>query len=594
MTIKVLPDYMINRLKAWEIVERPASVVKELIENALDAQASHITVTIQDGGKALIQVADNGTWIQHADSELVLSRYATSKIANEDDLHTLGTYGFRGEALASISEVAKVTIQTKTPKAITATKIRKDDKEICFNTVPVPFESGTNVMVEDIFYNTPARKKFLKSSQTEYFYCYQLFLDFALVHYQLQWTLIKNKRVVFDLKPTDNLHTRIKEIYKKDRSDHLIDLQTEGEMLRVKWVIGDPTLRFGTADNMKFFVNGRPVQDRIIKKAIMKAFERQIVYGEFPLAIVFLDIRPWLVDVNVHPRKTQVKFIDPGAIFNRINTIVSESLAGKKVTNWNKPYGEQKRDSFPTYGKFAWPKWKATQRSFAFYTPWKKTPNVPTSPGLGLSVWAHVASNESLIEQEESDLLIDSYYKVVGQLWDSYIVLQSSDGIYYIDQHALAERINFEKMKKDAKENKLVPSPLLQALTVAVQAQPDLETKCEQLNTIGFDCNLIGENKVAVYAVPKVFSDYHVDIEKLLDKVLVMDAINFDAILDLIFAMRACRTSIKAGDKLSSLQMKQLVKDGFEHIDGMFVCQHGRPFFVKVDKEHVDAMFERH
>lgn len=600
MTIKILPDYMINRLKAWEVVERPASIVKELIENALDAQASHITISLEDGWKQLIQVQDNWTWINHSDANLVLSRYATSKIENEDDLHSLWTYGFRGEALASIAEVSKVTVQTKTAKALAATQIKKHDRDVFVNTVPVPFETWTTIIIEDVFHNVPVRQKYLKSSQTEYFYSYQLFLDFALIHYQLQWTLKKWDRIVFDLKPTATLHERIKEVFKKDWSDHLIDLNLEGDMLSIKWVIWDATLRFWSAENMKFFVNWRPIDDKIIKKAIMKAFERQIVHGEYPLAIIFIDIHPWLVDVNVHPRKTEVKFIDPGAIFNRINTLVSQSLSGNKITSWNSSYGETKRDAFPSYWKFAWTKNRPVQQSFSFYTPWMTTPSSSklTMDGLGLTVWPTVSMRTSLLDADDgwnnNDGLINTYYKVVWQVWDSYIVLQSTDGLYYVDQHALAERINFEKMKLDAKNNKLTPFPLLQPLSVDILSCADPESKCEQLNSLGFDCDMITETKVAIHAVPRLFSDYKIDIEKLLDKVFPMETINFDALLDLIFAMRACRLSIKSWDRLAMEQMKQLINDGFEHIDGMFVCQHGRPFFVKVDKGTVEKMFNRH
>ena len=282
MSIHKLPDYVINRLKAWEVVQRPASLLKELVENSLDAEATKLEITINDWGKSLLALEDNGTGIELSDMDLLLERYATSKIESEKDLYSLESYGFRGEALASISEVSKITVLTKTQYAEIWTKLVRRGNENLISHLPVPFEHGTLIRVEDLFYNVPARLKFLKSAQTEFYYCYNYFIDVALYHYDKAFVLKKNDKLVFDLKPSRELSTRILDIFKKDRSEKLIPLAYKEDSLKITGVVSDPTLRFGSAENIKIYVNSRPVQDKIIKKAIMDAYSRQITPGEYP------------------------------------------------------------------------------------------------------------------------------------------------------------------------------------------------------------------------------------------------------------------------------------------------------------------------
>ncbi len=268
MTIKKLPDYIVNKLKAWEVVERPSSILKELIENALDAKAEFIDIYVNDGWKKTIVVQDDGTGIDAIDIDLVLERYATSKIQSYDDLQAIESYGFRWEALSAIAEVSKITIQTKTEKMPIGIQLLKKGHHIETKKLPTSFDHGTTVVVEDLFFDTPARKKFLKSSQTEYYYLYQLFINFALVNRKTGFTLTKQDKQVFHLPPASDLAQRISAIYKKDREKKCIALDYAGDQYRIYWMIGDASLRFGSGENIKIFVNHRPVTDPIIKKAI--------------------------------------------------------------------------------------------------------------------------------------------------------------------------------------------------------------------------------------------------------------------------------------------------------------------------------------
>ncbi|HRU50479.1 MAG TPA: DNA mismatch repair endonuclease MutL [Candidatus Absconditabacterales bacterium] len=590
MAIAKLADYVINRLKAGEVVNRPSNVLKELVENSIDAGATNLEINIVDGGKNLISVQDNGEGIQLSDMDLLLERYATSKLKTDDDLLSLSSYGFRGEALASIAEVSKITVLSKTAYSEIGTKLTKRGTEKIVNHQPVPFKNGTVITVEDLFYNVPARLKFLKSTQTEFYYCYNYFVDVALWHHDKDFIFKKNDKVVFDLKATDDLIDRINEIFKKDWKNNLKTLDYSDDDLTITGVVSDPTIRFGSSENIKIYVNSRPIQDKIIYKAIMDAYNRQISPGEFPFVVLKLDIKPELIDVNVHPSKMQVKFVDSQKIYQLVYTSVYKCLSDNKITSvvhdfigsensgntqnyYNKTPGQNVFLGSRDFNK------KSEDNIFGF-----QEQKIKGSPLSNNQTFDFYDDSKTYSNPDIGD------YQIVGQLWNTYIVLQSNDALYYIDQHALAERIAFENMKKATSLKKEL---LLQPVKFSVTDIPDLQEKITQLNELGFDCSLLSENVMVVYAVPNIFITYPVDLETLFNYVLYLEDINFNHVLDGVFATKACKTSIKAGHKLSYEQMANLIKEGFDSIEGMFVCQHGRPFFVKIEKGSVDKMFDR-
>lgn len=599
MPIKKLPEYVVNRLKAGEIVERPKSIVKELVENSIDAGADHIQISIKDGWKSYISVQDNGSGIQLSDMELLFERYATSKIKTEEDLHSLVSYGFRWEALATIAEVSKVTVFSKTEYAEIATKTIKRGNEIAMTHSPSSFEHGTQVMVEDLFYNVPARLKFLKSAQTEFYYIYNYFIDIALWHFDKSFIFTKNDKVIFNLEKHDNLIERVNALYKKDWTDDVHTIDYQDELISLQWLVSWPNLRFGSGENIKIFVNSRPVNDKIIRRALMDAYARQITPGEFPFAMLMIEVKPSFVDVNVHPAKLEVKFLNSQKVYNAVNENVKKVLwdhkiwivgadyfYSKKEFSTKKEFGNSSMNqNFPSHSS----NWSS--KDLVAFMWWDK----PNTPSVNVG-----KSNFFEFDREESsgDNKWLGEYQVVGQLWNSYIVLQNSDTLYYIDQHALAERIAYEKMKKmvDPKQewsDGLKTELLLNPVKFDVMNIPNLENKIEEINKLGFDVSLLWENKMVVYSVPKIFILYPVVLESLFNHIFYLEKITFDHVLDWVFATKACKTSIKAGHKLSYDQMVNLVKDGFENIDGMFVCQHGRPFFVEIKKKNIDKLFDR-
>lgn len=538
--------------------------------------------------------------------DLLLERYATSKIDSEQDLFSLKSYGFRGEALASIAEVSKISVLTKTKYAEIWTKLVRRGNENVIKHLGVPFEHGTLITVEDLFYNVPARLKFLKSAQTEFYYCYNYFVDISLYHYDKAFVLKKNDKLVFDLKPARDLQSRILDLFKKDWWEKLIPLAQKFEKLEISGVISDASLRFGSGENIKIYVNERPIQDKIIRKALMDAYVRQITPGEYPLAILMFKIDPSEVDVNVHPAKLQVKFADSQMIYQVVYQTISELLGKHKIWFVGSEFFQWKGTaSSPSFAQSsAFPSQKPDFSAFFaeeekggeksdFFSPWIGGRKAENEALFG--VWGSQISQFGSLDAEHNQEQFYFHkdigeYQILGQLWNMYIALQADTALYLIDQHALAERIAFEKMKTS---QDLTPESLLQPLKFEVTQIAHLEQKIEELNQLGFEISLLSENVIVIYAIPKVFVQYPVDMWVLLNHVLYLEEITFDHLLDGVYATKACKASIKAGHKLSYLQMQQLVQDGFEFIPGMFVCQHGRPFFVKMDKKHVDGLFDR-
>ncbi len=601
MSIKKLPKHLINKLKAWEIVERPASIVKELVENSIDAGATSISISIKEWGKKYICIKDNGSGMKLDDLAICTDRYTTSKIFDEADLESLESYGFRGEALASISEVSLFRIQTRNKDDDLQSwmwyELYRADQQFVTKKIPFAQESGTNIFIEDIFYSVPARLKFLKSDQTEWKYIKDVFYQFSLCHYDKERILENNGKKVKHLPARESLMERILDITKKEREQNLKELAYQQEGLEMYGLAWSASLHFPAANYFWIFVNGRPVQDRLIKRAVMQAYQRQIVPGSYPFICLFIQIDPKKVDVNVHPRKLEVKFLDPWSMFTNIERSIREAIGESKVN----------------YAAFT----KHPIQSSKHYT--KQNNWMPQEQMLMLKESGEVRKSflqqESLLSHEKNPLFTsqmqqqeyhisheNTHYKVIGQIRDMYILLEAAWELIYVDQHALAERINFEKMRKKVQDEWFQSDILLQAMSLEVPANLEIEPYIDFINKIWFDASRISESKIVIYAIPKVFSEYKVDVQIMMNRVRGVEFPEkhndpqeiFGLMVDEILWMKACKASIKAGQRLSHVEMKQLMEDAYAHIDWMFVCQHGRPSVVSIKKHDVDSLFERH
>ena len=686
--IQKLPKHLINKLKAGEIVERPASVVKELIENSLDAGGTSFDIDIWWWGKKLIKIADNGHGMSPEDLRMSIQRYATSKISSAEDLEDIHSYGFRGEALSSISEVSMFRIQTKTVASVRpptssegaiflndtsplggeveganerntdpAYELYRNEDRFDIKEIPFAREHGTTVYVEDIFHAIPAREKFLKADATEWKYVKTLISSYAIAHRDKSWTLHKEWKVIYNLTPAWSLMQRVLEMTKQWREQNLKPVLYQDQQIELTGVVGDATLHFSSGQYFWIFVNGRPVHDRVLKKAVMQAFKRQIVPGSYPFVCLFIDIDPHLVDVNVHPRKTEVKFLDPGGVFRLIERVVQEAIWWQKVNYaaFRRPdpstgSGWHFGDIKTTYTSYStkrvdriWWTWKEDviqsgakrNRRISWRNGWwlsdqqidglrgmqgelfgrdgeNPYPNLATD-------WVPLSGNNDIWLEDWSSAYIYinldwQQYRLIGQMWDMYIVLENQDSVIYIDQHALAERVAFERMRSEVAEKWYVSHVLLTPMTVQYPADvEDIDQICEVLWGIWFDVSEFGQQKVVIYAIPQVFADWKVDVELVMNWVWGIECPPtpceratsdgevmknngeqiFWLMLDEMLGMKACKASIKAGQRLSLLEMQQLIYDADIYIQWVFVCQHGRPSVVRMDKQSVDGLFDR-
>lgn len=596
MSIKKLPQHVINKLKAWEIVERPMAVVKELVENSLDAWATSLKVTIEKWGKKLIKIQDNGEWISKDDLLLTIERYATSKIAQMEDLEHIMSYGFRGEALASISEVSIFRIQTKTKDSPIWYELYRSGSHFQIKEIPFATEHGTIVIVEDLFHMIPVREKFLKSDTTERWYIRKLLHEYAMLHFEKQWTIIKDGKNNLTLQPATSVWERLLWLTKPSWSENLKEVAYKDEQLNLYGLVWDASLHFPTWQYVHIFVNERPVEDKLIKKALMQAYQRQIVPWSYPFACLFIDIDPSLVDVNVHPRKMEVKFLDPWSMFTRVKESVQSAIGATKV-NYAAFTKTPVQSGWLTRQELTWLK-----DIWSFVKAWKN------QTGTGWLTSMFDVSDFSTDSDRPQLLLDGDPIQIIGQLRSSYIVAQWVEDVYYIDQHAVAERIAFEKMKNQWKEEWFTQEVLLQPLSIQPPKDVDVDVLLPLVQTLGFDISWLSESTLVVYAVPRVFVNHQMDIE-LISQFIRPTAQSFhDAwkelsddvqyeffalMLDEIAWMKACKAAIKAWQSLNRLEMEQLLRDANTHISGMFVCQHGRPSVVRVRKSEVEKLFER-
>ena len=580
--IKKLPKNIINIISAWEVVERPSSVLKELIENSLDANAQNIDIEIIKWWKSLIKITENWTWISKDDLPLSIERYATSKISIIEDLEDIKHFWFRGEALSAISEVSKFTIQTKTIKNDVWHQLKKIWDNTTISDLSLPFDHGSIIIVEDLFFNTPVREKFLKSEQTEYNYIHKTIIDFAIGNTNITIKFKHNWKTILNIWPSNSLQNRILQLYPNDWKKNLITLNHKDKETEIYWFIGKPILKFSTP-NFKLYVNSRPVEDKIIKKAILQWFDRWIEPWMYPFAVLFLKIQPTEVDVNVHPRKKEVKFRNPWSIFNLIKNTIKSSIED----SWKKLDDKISSSSFDTYHK-KYNKDRYTPDNSLFDNIKTKieTTNVYSQQYLE-------GKQEERPKEQSEDKWTLWDIKIIWQIYDSYIIIEKWEEILFVDQHAVAERILFEKLKKECNSKIWEPMLLLTPIKINIKKIGDLDSKLEQLQKFWFDISMFGEDKLIIYAIPEIFEKYNVDTTTLLDWLLYSDEISLDKILNQIFATKACKSSIKANTKLSYPEMEQLIKDWINNINWFFVCQHGRPSIVSVGKDKIDKLFER-
>ena len=617
MTIRLLPQDLVNRIAAGEVVERPAAAVKELVENAIDAGARRIEVTVRDGGRALISVSDDGRGMNGDDLALAVERHATSKLP-EGDLTHIATLGFRGEALPSIGAVSRLSITSRAVEAESAWRVDLEGG-VKRGPTPAAHPSGTRVEVRDLFYATPARLKFLKTERTELNHAVDAVKRLAMAHPGIAFALGDGERDLVKLAAAQGelfaaRLDRLAAIMGRDFADNALAVEAEREGLRLTGHIGLPTLNRGNARQQYLFVNGRPVRDRLLHGAVRGAYQDFLARDRHPLVALFLDVPAETVDVNVHPTKAEVRFRDAGLVRGLIVGALKHALAeaGHRASTSVAAYalgamrpggigggghrhpsgGYATRGLAETAAEYQAPlasplgRPESPQRAFSEFA----APSAPAQgEGAGAPGGGEATSNEHLVDYPLG--------AARAQLHETYIVAQTADGVVIVDQHAAHERLVYERMKAALEADGIKRQGLLipEVVELDEAACDRLVARADELMTLGLALERFGPGAVVVRESPALLGETDIQglVRDLADELAEMgDAFALKERLEEVASTMACHGSIRAGRRLAPAEMNALLRQ-MEATPHSGQCNHGRPTYVELKLADIERLFGR-
>ena len=656
--INILDKGTIDKIAAGEVVERPASIVKELLENSIDAGSSSITVEIKNGGIDLIRITDNGCGIDSKEVKTAFLRHATSKIVSDKDLISIKSLGFRGEALSSIAAVSRCEIITKTRDELTGVRYYMEGGvEVEFEEIGAP--DGTSIIIRDIFYNTPARRKFLKTASTEGAHISELVEKMAMSNTDIAFKFISNNQVKLQTNGNGNLKDIIYQLYGKEISKALCAVDYEKDGVKIKGVIARPEVTRSSRSLENIFVNGRYIKDNIISKAIEDGFGDRLMQHQYPFCALSFYLEG--VDVNVHPRKMEVRFSDGNHIYNctkeaveeifKLQSSIREVPVGKETANEKKvfintpePFENRRRDiDFNKSAKSDEIQWtipketnynpqndytllkddvsnNSSDKSTGYYRDFEYAAGardvskdsssviqtVENSAGENISDnlnTVHTNSEADTLSERPSasqlsffDTEAKKYIKVIGQVFDTYWIVQLKNEMYIIDQHAAHEKVMYERLLKESKDNKIssqmINPPIIVTLT---DLEQDVLIKhMDEFREAGFDIEEFGGKEYKINAIPNIFPS--IPKAELFNEMLA-DSTNYDIISpsELILAKTAsmaCKAAIKGNMRISLMEANDLF-DELLSLDNPYNCPHGRPTIIKMSKQEIEKKFKR-
>jgi DNA mismatch repair protein MutL len=585
MSIHVLPPEVAAKIAAGEVVERPASVVKELVENAVDAGARTIRVEAREGGRRLIRVSDDGSGIPADEVPVAFARHATSKLTKVEDLERITTLGFRGEALAAIAAVSRLTLMSRPPSQPAGVEIRfEGGEQVALGPKGVP--TGTTVTVENIFYNVPARLKFLKAPATEAGHIHRVVVNYALAYPELRFHLTLDQRVAFQTSGDDDVHSVLVEVMGLETARQMVELSSQGpeassqtSAISVSGYVGVPSLHRGQRDRLKFFVNRRWVQDRSLGAAVTQAYHTFLPVGRFPVAVINVTLDPADVDVNVHPTKSEVKFRDQRQVFSA----VQKAVRGTVMSAAPVPHigGDSAHDAAVTSDEAE--RWRRLATGVG-----------RSATQLGFEAQRTLPDDRATSFQPASDGL--PLLRVVGQVAQTYVVAEGPDGLYLVDQHAAHERVLYEQMQANRAGAKVAAQQLLEPITVELTpAQAAiLEAEAETLAQVGFDIEPFGGTTYRLRTVPEILLD--ADPTTALGDILselAEGAVPLSRQSDERLIVTVCkRAAVKAGQTLSMQEMQDLIQN-LERSSAPRTCPHGRPTMIHLSAAQLAREFGR-
>lgn len=619
-----------NKIAAGEVVERPFSVVKELVENSIDSGAKNITVETIDGGQKSIKVLDDGEGIHADDIEKIFMPHATSKIKNVEDIYSINTMGFRGEALASIASVSNTILKSRSEEFDFGKEISLTGGNINY-IKDAACNVGTSIEVNDLFFNVPARKKFLKSSSRESAYITDILNRLALAHSDISFKVINNDRKVLTTYGTGNLIDTIRCVYGKSTCDNIISFERHTDIMSIYGYIGNSEISRGSRNNESIFVNKRYIKNKLITAAVENAFKSFLMINKYPFFVLFLDIFPEYIDVNVHPTKSEIKFRDDREIFKITFDTVHAALRDSIKDSFNIPAEEISNDlpdiGDKNKGEDGLPKdslekienkKELIQLPIDLNSKWQhnyESPKPAQDKSYVKKQIQEYNSKDSQLCKENSELLkIDSDCKnengqkniekeakfpklnVIGQFHNTYILAQYGDTLYLIDQHAAHEKILFEKYKNSIKENDVIAQILITPVIIELYHEDFLyyTDNKEIFSKIGFNIEFFGDNTISIREVPLILGKPDVKnlFMDILENLKNMGSGETWEIKYNSIARLACKAAIKANDSLSNIEMDALVEE-LRFIDDPFNCPHGRPTIIKLTLNELEKKFKR-
>jgi len=582
--IQTLPTLLANQIAAGEVVERPASIVKELLENSLDAGSTEIEVRVLEGGMQQITIIDNGTGIVKEDLVLAISPHATSKIYSLEELEDLHSLGFRGEALASIAAVSRFSLKSRHEAATTAWQVEMEGKSDAPEVKPASLAEGTKIEVMDLFFNTPARRKFLKTATTEFSHIEEVVRQLALSHAAVHFKLTHNQKEILNVSPGD-VRKRLDALCGKGFASQSLFIQSQKTGLSLEGFVVEPKYLKRSAPYQYFYVNGRPIRDKLMLHAVREGY-RDVLYGDHqPQYVLFLEIEPALVDFNVHPSKREVRFRESRLVHDFVRSEIKKALAGVVMEAFQ-------RDEPPVFQQ------SSNQASFAKSNFMPPPKNDTTRPEDLFALFGgqkgRQDSNAIATDPSESE---GRFGRVICQLKGLFILAENAEGLMIIDMHAAHERVLYERLKKQWHSNALETQLLLlpQAVALSKTEMATFKDHQAEVTKMGFVVDEWLDEKLMVREVPVSMLKAYIEhfMHDLLKDLQLLGASNKQAdYLDQILAEVACHSAIQANQILTTTEMRQLLTD-MEHTPNIDYCNHGRPTWRLFKVEELDRLFLR-
>lgn len=632
--IMLLNQETIDKIAAGEVVERPSSVVKELVENAIDAKATAVTVEIKEGGISFIRITDNGCGIEKKQVPIAFLRHSTSKIRSVEDLLSIHSLGFRGEALSSIAAVSQVELITKTYDELTGTRyVIEGSKEVENEEIGAP--EGTTFIVRNLFYNVPARRKFLKTAQTEAGYISDLMERMALSHPDVSFKFINNGQTKLHTSGNGNEKDLIYHIYGRDITSAVLKVEHETELFKLRGFIGKPIISRGNRNYENYFINGRYIKSALIAKSIEEAYKGFMMQHQYPFCVLYFEMNSDLLDVNVHPTKMELRFSQNEEIYRSLFEIIRNTISHRDFIP-EVPVQEEKKETIPPVPKHTPEPFEIKRRNQeAFFEKMKQTNASPLTVQeenlfakpvtetrtqknednltesdmvnvLDTKEVSHTESSDAAIVYEQQNLeQLDSHFltkdarkkhKIIGQLFDTYWLIEYEDKLFIIDQHAAHEKVLYERtMKKISDKNfssQTISPPII--LTLSNDEVQALETYAEQLSTFGYEIEPFGGKEYAITAIPADFTDIDMKtmfIEMLDDFANISGKDAPNLIMEKAASM-SCKAAVKGNNHLSRPEIEALIDELLE-LDNPYNCPHGRPTIISMTKYEIEKKFRR-